>query len=358
MLMEPPGRAPIAMRLRAGVGGRRQVAARAIAAGQMLAAEDVRDEAHVRWGPPASGPVPTVEAGWVARRRMVPGAVLDAAHVGPAPVVSAGQAVRVLWNEGSVTVALEAVALHDAVLGAPLRVRTIRKRGRAADHRDRARRSEDELMRHACNHPAAGRGRAGARRPRQPRRGRLPLRHRHRPATRRAERPTGVSRAGWFSDKRPLRIGDIVTIVVDETVNAHERQSENASKKRSNEMGLNLNVGTDLAIGPQKGFQSGLGQDSRAGGEARRTGDLSAMISVRVVSIEPTGMARLKGEKTVGVDGRNQVIQVEGVVRPEDVTSQNTVASSRIAESVITYKGKKIGPAKGILGSILSIFWP
>ncbi len=169
---------------------------------------------------------------------------------------------------------------------------------------------------------------------------------------------TIVSRAGWFSDKRPLRIGDIVTIVVDETVNSHERQSENASKKRSNEMGLNLNVGTDLAVGPQKGFQSGLGQDSRAGGEARRTGDLSAIISVRVVSIEPTGMARVKGEKTVGVDGRNQVIQVEGVVRPEDVTSQNTVASSRIAESVITYKGKKIGPAKGILGSILSIFWP
>lgn len=187
------------------------------------------------------------------------------------------------------------------------------------------------------------------------------------PAATQAPAPTGqpavqsaptVSRAGWFSDKRPLRIGDIVTIVVDETVNAHERQSENASKKRSNEMGLNLNVGTDIAVGPQKGFQSGLGQDSRAGGEARRTGDLSAVISVRVVAIEPTGMARLKGEKTVGVDGRNQVIQVEGVVRPEDVTSQNTVLSSRIAESVITYKGKKIGPAKGILGSILSIFWP
>lgn len=167
-----------------------------------------------------------------------------------------------------------------------------------------------------------------------------------------------VSRAGWFSDKRPLRVGDIVTIVVDETVNAHERQTENATKKRTNEMGLNLNVGTDIAIGPQKGFQSGLNQNSRANGEAGRGGDLTAVISVRVVSIEPTGMARLKGEKTVGVDGRNQVIQIEGVVRPEDLSSRNTVASSRIAESVITYKGKKIGPAKGILGSILSIFWP
>lgn len=167
-----------------------------------------------------------------------------------------------------------------------------------------------------------------------------------------------AARAGWFSDKRPLMVGDIVTIVVDEAVNASERQSQNAISNRKQEMGLNLNVGTDLAIGPQKGFQSGVNNNSRNTADAGRQGDLTAVISVRVVSIEPSGIAHLKGEKTVGVDGRNQVIQVEGVVRPEDVSSQNTVPSSRIAESVISYKGKKIGPAKGILGSILSIFWP
>lgn len=167
-----------------------------------------------------------------------------------------------------------------------------------------------------------------------------------------------VARAGWFSDKRPLRIGDIVTIVVDEAVNSRESQVENASKQRGQQMGLNLTVGEAVKIGPQKGFESGLSNDSKATGVANRTGGLTATISVRVISIEPSGIAKLKGEKTVGVDGRNQVIQVEGVVRPEDVNSDNTVYSSRIAESVISYKGKKIGPGKGILGGILSIFWP
>jgi flagellar L-ring protein precursor FlgH len=165
-------------------------------------------------------------------------------------------------------------------------------------------------------------------------------------------------RAGWFSDKRPLRIGDIVTIVVDETVNASEKQSQNATSQRSQDMGLNVNVSPTLKIGPQKSFSSGVNNDSKNVGEAGRAGDLTATISVRVVAIEPTGAARIKGEKTVSVDGRNQVIQLEGVVRPEDVSDENTVNSSRIAESVISYKGKKIGPAKGILGSILSIFWP
>ena len=164
-------------------------------------------------------------------------------------------------------------------------------------------------------------------------------------------------RAGWFSDKRPIRVGDLVTIVVDEAVNSRERQTRNASSRRSQQMGLNLNVGA-VAVGPEKAFQSGLANDDRNSGEANRAGDLTATISVRVVSIEPTGIAHLKGEKTVGVDGRNQVITVEGVMRPEDLSAQNTVSSARIAESVITYKGKKIGPAKGILGSILSIFWP
>ncbi|HWA58333.1 MAG TPA: flagellar basal body L-ring protein FlgH [Gemmatimonadales bacterium] len=167
-----------------------------------------------------------------------------------------------------------------------------------------------------------------------------------------------VVRAGWFSDKRPLRVGDLVMIVVDEAVNSRESQTENASKSRGQQMGLNLTVGEAVKIGPQKGFESGLSNDSKATGVANRTGGLTATISVRVVSIEPSGIAKLKGEKTVGVDGRNQVIQVEGVVRPEDVNSDNSVYSSRIAESVITYKGKKIGPGKGILGGILSIFWP
>ncbi len=169
---------------------------------------------------------------------------------------------------------------------------------------------------------------------------------------------SATGRAGWFSDKRPLRAGDIITIVVDEAVNANERQRVNASSKRSQDMGLNVNVSPTIKIGPQKGFSSGVGNDSRSTGEAGRMGDLTAVISVRVVAIEPTGLARIKGQKTVTVDGRNQILELEGVIRPEDVTSQNAVASSRVADAVIGYKGKKIGPSKGILGSILSIFWP
>lgn len=166
-----------------------------------------------------------------------------------------------------------------------------------------------------------------------------------------------ISRAGWFSDKRPLRVGDILTIQVDEAVNATESLMQNGASQRSQDMALNANVITG-PLGPQKGFSTSLNNNSQDGGQAGRQGDLTATISVRVQAIEPTGLVRIKGQKTISVDGRNQIIELEGVVRPEDVSAQNTVPSSRLAETVISYKGKKIGPSQGILGKILSIFWP
>ena len=51
-------------------------------------------------------------------------------------------------------------------------------------------------------------------------------------------------------------------------------------------------------------------------------------------------------------------MKLRGIVRPEDVSAANLVSSTRIADAVITYKGKKIGPRAGILGKILSILWP
>ena len=51
-------------------------------------------------------------------------------------------------------------------------------------------------------------------------------------------------------------------------------------------------------------------------------------------------------------------MKVEGLIRPDDVGSDNTVSCSRVADAVISYKGKKIDPRQGILGKILSIFWP
>ena len=164
-------------------------------------------------------------------------------------------------------------------------------------------------------------------------------------------------RASWLADRRPLRVGDILTIVVDEQTSASERVSTTATGNRSQSAKLNAGIGA-VKLGPEKGFGTGMEASSRDDGAASRTGDLTAVLSVRVTELDPAGNARIEGQKTVTVDGRSQVVSLKGLVRPEDVTSSNLVQSSRIADATVDYKGKKIGPRQGILGKILSILWP
>ncbi len=167
-----------------------------------------------------------------------------------------------------------------------------------------------------------------------------------------------VTRASWFTDRRPLQVGDILTVVVDEGINSNDRQTNSAVEQRGQDLSLNGAVAASAAIGPVKGFGTSANATSRNDGVANRNNSLATTISVRVVSLEPTGQARIQGEKTVTADGRKQNIQLAGLIRPEDVAPDNLVASSRIADAVITYKGKKISANKGIIGKLLGIFWP
>lgn len=170
--------------------------------------------------------------------------------------------------------------------------------------------------------------------------------------------PPPPARAAWLSDRLPLRIGDLLTVVVDEQTAASERVSTVASADRAQRARLGIGVDSAVRIGPSKEFATGMNNSSRDVGESGREGNLTAVLSVRVVDIDAAGMATIEGGKSVTVDGRLQEVKLRGIVRAEDVSPSNLVSSSRVADAVITYKGKKIGPRAGILGKILSILWP
>ncbi|MCL4864515.1 MAG: flagellar basal body L-ring protein FlgH [Gemmatimonadales bacterium] len=158
-------------------------------------------------------------------------------------------------------------------------------------------------------------------------------------------------RQSWLSDRLPLRVGDLITIVVDESTDSRERSSNVARSTRSQEATIAGDI-TDADIG------IGYGARSDNTGTVNRSGQLSGVLSVRVVGLEPNGLARIEGRKAVTLDGRTQELLITGVVRSEDVTAGNTIYSSRVADAVLTYKGKKIGPSTGILGKIVGLLWP
>jgi flagellar L-ring protein FlgH len=166
-------------------------------------------------------------------------------------------------------------------------------------------------------------------------------------------------RAGWLTDRVPLRVGDLVTVVVDEQTAAHASVSRTAIGDRS--LSGNLTANVQSTTSPQNTavqVNSGLDLDSRDEGETSRQGGLMAVLSVRVTALEAGGLVRVAGSRKVDVDGQAQEIALEGVIRPEDVSPGNIVASNCISDAVITYKGKKIGPRTGIMGRFLGMLWP
>jgi flagella basal body P-ring formation protein FlgA len=129
VVLDPESERPAALRLRVGFTEDQVVAARPIRAGTILVDADFRREPHVHWGPPDTAQHTMPVAGWVARRGIASGAVLEPGRVTPPPVITAGSPVRVTYRNSSVSVALDGVALNDGATGDVVRVRTPRKTG-------------------------------------------------------------------------------------------------------------------------------------------------------------------------------------------------------------------------------------
>ncbi len=163
------------------------------------------------------------------------------------------------------------------------------------------------------------------------------------------------ARAAWLGDRTSLHVGDILTVIVDEQTAAHEHVGRTATGDRSTRASLNALINTSSN---QANITTGLTNDSKDGGDTQRQGDLTAVLTVTVTNVAPNGVAHIEGTKKVVVDGRSQDVSLKGAVREQDVLAGNQVRSDHIADAVITYKGKDIGPRKSLFGKLLGALWP
>lgn len=140
-----------------------------------------------------------------------------------------------------------------------------------------------------------------------------------------------------FSDRRAYQVGDVVTIlIVEHSMGSHEAGTETGA---GNELGVS-------AIGSGDLGDTNMGMDAKwnnkydGTGETKRSGSLEGTLSARIVEITEAGNLVIEGERTITVNGEKQISKLRGVVRPEDISGQNTVYSYRIADAEITYTGK------------------
>lgn len=138
----------------------------------------------------------------------------------------------------------------------------------------------------------------------------------------------------YTAKQRNFEIGDLLTILVLEQASA----SQQAETKDGKDV--------EISIGPNTGlFQSipstgaGWNTDYTGKGTTTRGGSLKATISVQVKDVLPGGILALEGRQVIRVNKEEQVIVVSGNVRSEDVNTDNTVFSTRIANAVIEFQG-------------------
>jgi flagellar L-ring protein precursor FlgH len=153
--------------------------------------------------------------------------------------------------------------------------------------------------------------------------------------------PTGAiytaSSGGIFaSDRRAARVGDILTVQFVERFQASKSQS--ASGSRANDYALNMP--DILPLGLDNGaLTSGTDQSYQGRGQAQQSNSLTGRLSVQVVRVLPGGMLEVMGQKRLTLNQGNEYVRLTGVVRPEDISSDNVVQSDRIAHAMIKYVG-------------------
>ncbi len=173
-----------------------------------------------------------------------------------------------------------------------------------------------------------------------------------------------------FSDHKARNVGDIVTVTIAEKATATKAAKTTAGRSSNWAAGIPNLLGLEKAdvILDQNDhtelsnlISANFSNTFDGNGTTIRTDNLTASLTTQVIGTYSNGNLKIRGGKEVTVNNEVQVIYITGIVRPVDITSLNTVDSSKILNARITYTGKGILSDKqkaGWLGRAVDYVWP
>ena len=153
------------------------------------------------------------------------------------------------------------------------------------------------------------------------------------------------------SDRLADRVGDSLTVVIDQSSLA-TNSTQNGSKK-NNHVGGQLTAGTAF----NKSGELDLSSSFDGAGQTGRVDKIVAQISVVVDQVLPNGDLHVMGAQSLKINGERTNIQISGRVRRADIASDNSVPSTRLADAAIDYDGAGFvtnGSKAGLLTRLLN----
>ena len=144
----------------------------------------------------------------------------------------------------------------------------------------------------------------------------------------------------WQAKRRDYRVGDIITVLLSESTQAARTLNNETSREATTDAvpnGLtNRLSGLNSVLG---GLKTDGGKTTNKGkGTADQQASLTGSIAATVVEVQANGNLVIRGEKQLSMSEGGEVIQVSGVIRPDDVSAISTVQSRRLANAQIAYR--------------------
>lgn len=157
----------------------------------------------------------------------------------------------------------------------------------------------------------------------------------------------------YFGRKRNYKVGDIITVVLNEATNATRNQNTTTSRATVNtafpsiQAGISNGVrglgflGLGSAVNQVKADANTLSSDGSE--KAGQYQSLTGSIAVTIVEVFSNGNLAVRGEKKLALNEGPEVIQVSGIIRIEDIAPDGTVQSKRLSNAQIAYRGSGEG---------------
>lgn len=159
-----------------------------------------------------------------------------------------------------------------------------------------------------------------------------------------AQTPGSIYNPGYagrplFEDQRPRNIGDILTIVIQENINATKSSGANTNRSSATSFATNSSSFLSGLFGKANLNTQGANTFQGTGG-ANASNTFNGVITVTVTNVLPNGNLLVSGEKQMLINQGNEFVRFSGVVNPNTISALNAVYSTQVADAKIEYSAK------------------
>ncbi len=167
-----------------------------------------------------------------------------------------------------------------------------------------------------------------------------------------------------FEDIKARRVGDLITVILQEQTNAAKSASTNTSKDSNIDMPGPTLLGLPVTYKGREILHNSLKNNTKfaGAGDSSQSNSLSGNITVTVAKVLSNGNLVVRGEKVLTLNQGSEVVRISGLIRTSDISPDNTIVSTQIANANITYGGNGMVADSNKAGWLTRFFnsqiWP